>query len=129
MHCKSSSFGAPLWLRLGAFSQGCRCLCGLVIVIAGLISSIRADADTTSCAHLQLDNSGDHELHILTPNLLELYRVNAKQPNPAHVDSWDWVNAEGTFVAPDISSVKVLVNGQQNSVTGIGFKRRPQFAP
>jgi len=71
----------------------------------------------------------DHELHILTPNLLELYRVNAKQRDPAHVDSWDWVNAEGTFVAPDISSVKVLVNGQQNNLTGIGFKRRPIYAP
>jgi len=81
------------------------------------------------CADLKLPKSGDHELHVLSPTVLELFRVNTKQPDPARVDSWDWVNSEGTFVAPDLSSVRVLVNGQQNNVTGFGFKRRPLYAP
>ncbi len=72
---------------------------------------------------------GDHTLHILSPNLLELYLVNTKQPDPAHVDSWDWVNGQQIFVPPDMSSVKVMVNGQPNVITGIGFKRRPRYAP
>ena len=45
------------------------------------------------------------------------------------MDSWDWVNGEGTFTAPDISSVRVLVNGQPDNITGIGFKRRALYAP
>ena len=72
---------------------------------------------------------GDHTLHILAPNLLELVRVNSKQPNPARVDSWDWVSDQGEFVPPNISSVKVIVNGQTNTVTGVGFDRRPLYAP
>jgi len=44
---------------------------------------------------MQLPKAGDHTLHILTPNVLEVVLVNSKQPNPAHVDSWDWVNEQG----------------------------------
>ena len=72
---------------------------------------------------------GDHALHILTPTLLELFLVNTKQPSPARVDSWDWVNDQQNFVAPDMSSVRVIVNGQTNVAAGIGFKRRPLYAP
>jgi hypothetical protein len=72
---------------------------------------------------------GDHALRILSPNLVELYLVNTKQPDPAHVINWDWVNAQQVFVQPDMSSVKVIVNGLTNPVTSVGFKRRPLYAP
>ena len=72
---------------------------------------------------------GDHILHILSPTLLELVLINTKQPQPARVDSWDWVNDQQTLVRPNLSSVEVRVNGQPNPVTGSGFKRRPVFAP
>lgn len=78
---------------------------------------------------LQMPKPGDHSLEILSPNLLELFRVNTKQPSPAHVDSWDWVNDQGYFVSPDITRIKVVVNGQTNNIIGVGFKRRPIFAP
>ncbi|HWX19708.1 MAG TPA: glycoside hydrolase family 9 protein [Candidatus Binatia bacterium] len=78
---------------------------------------------------IQTPGTGDHALHILSPNLLELFLVNTKQPAPARVDSWDWVNDQQQLVPPDMSSVKVIVNGQTNIVTGVGFKRRPLFAP
>jgi hypothetical protein len=78
---------------------------------------------------LESPKSGDHELRILNPNLLELVRVNSKQPYPARVDSWDWVTDEGAFVPPNMSSVKVIFNGQTNTVSATGFKRRPIYAP
>jgi lysophospholipase L1-like esterase len=80
-------------------------------------------------ADVQTPAVGDHALHILAPNLLELFRVNSKQPDPAHVDSWDWVDDQGNFVAPDLSSVRVIVNGQTNAIISAGFKRRALYAP
>ncbi len=43
--------------------------------------------------------------------------------------AWDWVNDSGTFTPPDLSSIRVIVNGQTNNITGTGFKRRPIYAP
>lgn len=78
---------------------------------------------------LQTPAIGDYTLHVLSPTLLELYLVNTKQPNPAHVDMWDWVNGQQVFVPPNMSSVKVIANGRTNTITGLGFKRRPRYAP
>jgi hypothetical protein len=78
-------------------------------------------------AGLQIPKPGDHTLRILSPNLIELLLVNTKQSQS--VDSWNWVSDTGAFAPPDMSSVRVIVNGQTNSVTGIGFKRRPIYAP
>ncbi len=80
-------------------------------------------------ADIQTPAVGDYALRILSPNLLELSRVNTKQPDPARVDSWDWVNDQQSFAPPNMSSINVLVNGQASSVVGIGFKRRPVYAP
>jgi hypothetical protein len=78
---------------------------------------------------LQIPKPGDSALHILTPTVLELERINTKQPNPATVDSWNWVDANGNFAPPDMSSIRVVVNGQTNSAAVLGFKRRPLYAP
>src|SRR2546430_7924507 len=72
-------------------------------------------------ADIETPATGDHSLHILSPNLLEVFLVNTKQPDPGRVDSWDWVNGQGTFLPPDTSSVKVIANGQTNIVTGVAF--------
>src|SRR5258706_111029 len=104
--------------------RGCLFL-ALIMVLFALPSAATDPLDMG----LQSPIPGSHTLHILTPNLLELVLVNTKQIDPAHVDSWDWVNAQGNFIAPNTSSVKVVVNGQTNNVTGIGFKRRPLYAP
>src|SRR5436190_1912128 len=78
---------------------------------------------------LQLPKVGDHSLRILAPNLLELVLINTKQPAPARVNTWDWVDEQGNFVRPDISRIRVSVNGQNKTITGVGFKRRPRYAP
>ncbi len=97
--------------------------------LLALVCLQRAAATEAMSVDLQMPRPGDHSLHILSPNLLELVLVNTKQPQPARVDSWDWVNDQGYFVSPDLSRVKVIVNGQTNIVTGVGFKRRPLYAP
>lgn len=79
--------------------------------------------------NLSLPKPGDHSLNILSPNLLELVLINTKQPGASTVDSWDWVDSNGNFVPPDFSSIRVIVNGQVRNVTGVGFKRRPFYAP
>lgn len=89
----------------------------------------RAVAAIPFPADIQTPATGDHALHILSPTLLELFIVNTKQPDPAHVTLWDWVDANQNFIPPNNSGISVLVNGQTNLVAGIGFKRRPLYAP
>ncbi|MEO7298216.1 MAG: glycoside hydrolase family 9 protein [Verrucomicrobiota bacterium] len=78
--------------------------------------------------YLAVPKPGDQTLLILSLNLLELVLVNTKQPDPARVDRWDWVNDLGNFVPPDLSSIRVIVNGQSNNITNVGFKRRPLYS-
>src|SRR5205814_5114834 len=68
-------------------------------------------------------------LHILSPNLLELILINTKQPDPARVDKWDFVDANSQFGAPSTSEFQVSVGGRSVSVQTVGFKRRPLYAP
>src|SRR5262249_22052714 len=96
---------------------------GLIVLLC-LQRAVAGDA-----LDLQAPNPDEHSLYILSPNLLELFRVNTKQPDPAHVDSWDWVNSQGIFAPPSLSSIRVIVNGQTNNVADFGFKRRPIYAP
>ena len=98
------------------------CLC-IVFFLARAYGAIPLASD------IQTPQIGDYTLRVLSPNVLELFRVNTKQPNPARVDSWDWVNNQQVFVAPDLSSARVLVNGQTDVITAVGFKRRPLYAP
>jgi len=107
----------------------------LIILSSTLIAALLCYAAATIALaadplgfSLAVPQPGDYALHILTPNLLELTRINAKQPDPAHVDSWDWVN-QGSFGPLNTASVKVVINGQTNNVTAVGFKRRPIYAP
>src|SRR4051794_30766612 len=55
-----------------------------------------ADVDDTG---LMLPRLGNQALHILSPTMLELKRINTKAPDPARVDSWDFVS-NGAFNAP-----------------------------
>src|SRR5882724_6512390 len=96
---------------LRAFSKPLQCgLCLLPAISVLLLQDAFAGIPTD--ISIQTPATGDHALHILSPNLLELVLVNTKQPDPAHVNSWDWVNGQQSFVPPDMSSVKVIVNGQ-----------------
>src|SRR5690349_17405623 len=88
-----------------------------------------ASAAIPSAADIQTPAVGDHLLRILSPTVLELSLVNAKDPDPATVDSWNWINGEQDFVRPDLASLRVRVNGQVLNFSNVGFKRRPVYAP
>jgi Glycosyl hydrolase family 9/Cellulase N-terminal ig-like domain len=72
---------------------------------------------------------GDHVLHVLTPTLLELDMITSKAPDPATVTNWDLVNSASKFVAPSRQAFGVTADGQSVPVIGVGFKRRPLYAP
>ena len=113
---------------LKAFFHAARCVLHILPGLLALLSLERAAAND-ALASLHIPEPGDNMLHMLAPLVLELVLVNTKQPDPARVDSWDWVTDQGSFAPPDMSSIRVIVNGQTNSVTGVGFKRRPFYAP
>src|SRR5690349_15736982 len=88
-----------------------------------------ASAAIPSAADIQPPAIGDHALRIISPTVLELSLVNTKQPDPATVDTWNWVNGEQAFVPPSLANLHIRVNGQQVTFSGVGFKRRPVFGP
>ena len=98
---------------------------GLIALLCWHHAMASDPADPT----LQIPKPGDSALHILSPNTLELLRINTKPRSPAHVDSWDWIDGDGNFSPPDTSSIQVIVDGQTNSASVLGFKRRPLYAP
>src|SRR6266699_6259587 len=65
----------------------------------------QADAAIPAAADIQTPQIGDHALHILSPNVLELFLVNTKQPDPGHVNLWDWVDGNQNFVSPNTSGI------------------------
>lgn len=78
---------------------------------------------------LAMCKPGDTGLRILSPTVLELTCVDTKQPDPAHVANWDFVDASYQFRAPALSEFTVKANGQTVTVQSVGFKRRPAYAP
>jgi len=78
---------------------------------------------------LQLPSVGDSTLHILSPNMLELVYINTKQPDPALITDWNFVNTSFQLVPPNTSEFVVTINGIVTPVQSVGFKRRPMYAP
>ncbi len=72
---------------------------------------------------------GDNGLRIVTSDVLELQRINSKASATSTVDSWDFVSSTGVFTAPATGKFVVTVNGSPVTVSGVGFKRRPLYAP
>jgi hypothetical protein len=83
----------------------------------------------TDYVTLELPKVGDNALKILSPTLLELKLINSKQPDPAPVTTWNFVDANFQFTAPSLQEFAVTVNGQPATVQAAGFKRRPLYAP
>jgi hypothetical protein len=108
--------------------MGCSRFCAGAISTLLLFCFESAKAVDAVNPTLQIPKPGDAALHILSPNVLELERVNTK-PSGGAVDSWDWVDGSGNFTPPNMSSIRVVINGQTNTATVAGFKRRPLYAP
>ena len=78
---------------------------------------------------LYLPAIGDHQLRILSTNILELTLITTKAPDPAPVADWNFVTKDGSLTLPDKQEFTVLINNQQVSVQAVGFKRRVVYAP
>ncbi|HEX3718990.1 MAG TPA: glycoside hydrolase family 9 protein [Verrucomicrobiae bacterium] len=79
---------------------------------------------------LQQPTVGENSLHVLSPTVLELNIVNSEPRGtmvPTNLASF--LNADGQFIAPALGDFSVTINGQSVAVTGVGFKRRPLYAP
>ena len=76
-----------------------------------------------------LPQPGDHALHILSPTLLELVRINTAPPNSSRTDCWDFIAADGKASLPSPAQFTVQVDGQPVALAAVGFKRRPLYAP
>src|SRR6187402_3222619 len=101
-------------------------------VTAILCSSpaLRATEDNgTLFPSVLLPQVGDCSLHILSPDTLELVRINSKPAGTSTVpDSWNFV-ANGVFTSPDTSRFSVMVDDVPVAVTGVHFRRRTAYAP
>ena len=78
---------------------------------------------------LALPNVGEHQLRILSPTVLELQLITRKDPDPAQLATWNFVNASQQLTAPAASEFNVTANGQAIGVQTVSFKRRPIYAP
>jgi hypothetical protein len=72
---------------------------------------------------------GHAELRILDPTLLELNLITTKAPDPAPVQSWNFVTPSNTLALPPGSEFDVKVGASAAVIKAIGFKRRPLYAP
>jgi Glycosyl hydrolase family 9/Cellulase N-terminal ig-like domain len=94
-------------------------------------------ASTGMAADLPMDDSlplrmpavGDHQVRVLSSNLLELTLITTKAPGSAAVTNWNFVETNGNATLPATTQFVVKVNGQTNRVQSVGFKRRPLYAP
>lgn len=101
---------------------GAAFLCGRC---GAMLSTLPA---VTNDAVLSLPQVGQSELRILSPNLLELRLITTKTL-AAGVGQWNFATTGGQPQLPAAAEFVVLVNDKPDAVTGIGFKRRPLFAP
>jgi hypothetical protein len=78
---------------------------------------------------LQQPNVGDNSLHVLTPTILEVNIINSEAEGTTVLTNLAFFNAGGQDAVPAAGEFSVTVNGQSVAVTGVGFKRRPLYAP
>src|SRR4051812_20735206 len=74
---------------------------GLLCVLLCMVAAGCTRAANSS----PVPTGGTTTLTILSPNLLELDLVTVKEPDPARVPQWDFVDDKFQFVAPDVSQI------------------------
>ena len=97
--------------------------CGIFAIVLFRWTALAAEQS------LELPRIGETSLRILTPQLLEVTRINTKPPGSAPVHNWDFVSGND-FNPPSASQFAVTIDGQPAGVQSVvGFKRRPYYAP
>ncbi len=88
-----------------------------------------AESDHFEGNSLALPHPGDCWLHCLSPTVLELTLITTKPPDPAPPGRWDFADDDQPAHLPNAREFEVLVGGQPQPVTAVGFKRRVIYAP
>ena len=78
---------------------------------------------------LELPAPGACQLRILSPTILELTLITTKPPDPAPVQTWDFVSTNGQLHLPDAKEIDVKAGGDTVQVKAVGFRRRVLYAP
>ena len=110
------------------------CLFAMSFVIAATAVPTRLTKSVTKSANvdyydLKTPEVGDTALHVLSPTLLQVVLINTKGATSNTVNEWNLVDTTSQFQAPLPSSFTVTADGQGIPVAGVGFKRRPAYAP
>ncbi len=71
---------------------------------------------------------GGYQLRIISPTVLELTLITSKEPDPAPVKAWDFVQ-DGRVKLPDAKEFEVRADAESIAVKKAGFKRRVAYAP
>lgn len=111
-----------------SFERHFLCLLGATFFCGRCGAALSAPAPLTNDATLTLPQTGQNELRILSPNLLELRLITTKTL-AGGVGPWNFVTPAGLPQLPAASEFVVLVNGRPDAVAAVGFKRRPLYAP
>jgi hypothetical protein len=101
----------------------------LIAALVLLVQGAFADTAGGRLSSLALPQPGDCKLLCLSPTILELTLVSTKQPDPAPVGKWNFVDGSGRPHLPKPGQFIVTVAGTNCPVIEIGFKRRVLYAP
>src|SRR4051812_42989572 len=95
------------------------------LAAASLLPSVRAapagPEEAPWLNALALPAVGSHELRILSPTVLELTLVTTKAAG-GRVEQWDLVDEDHRPRLPPPDAFRVLINGREERVAGVGFK-------
>jgi hypothetical protein len=94
------------------------------VLLLGVLTLRAADDNP-----LQLPQPGFHELHVLSPTVLELTLITTKASESAPVGEWNFVAEEGKANLPAPAQFAVAADGKAIPVSKVGFKRRVLYAP
>ena len=102
---------------------------GFSWVVSALSAAALCTVAVNARNPLALPAVGESELNIIAPTVLELNRVTTKAPDPAVPSDWNFIGANFAANLPTPSEFQVTVDGNPVTVTEVGFKRRPLYAP
>lgn len=100
----------------------------LTLVLVGEIQAA-TDLRITDENPMKMPAVGSYGLRILSPTLLEVTLITTKQPDPATLTEWNFVNSSGVLTPPSTSQFTVTAGTQTIGVQSVGFKRRALYAP
>src|SRR5688572_30838290 len=106
------------------------CSWGLRCALLGSIATCRLAVNAAIEGNsISLPQVGDAELRILSPTILELNLVSTKEPDPAQPTEWNFVDANHNLQLPPATEFEVTAGTNKLSISTLGFKRRPLYAP